>query len=136
MGKVGLGTTIKVVGVGSGASDVVVGVESIGGPNWSADMEETTNLGSTDGWEEYIAGVLRSGEVNLTINWDPIIHDAFVTAMASRDTKACTIEWSGGGSVGFNAYVQNVNPTAPTGKMTGTITLKPTGKPTSGIGSA
>ncbi len=126
MGAIGLGTTIS---IGSAVS----GVESISGPNLSLDMEEITNLGSSDGWEEFIGGVLRTGEVTLTINWVPATHKALIAHMVARAEQSCEITWPDNTTSIFTAFVQAVSPTAGTGKMTATITLKPTGAATGSL---
>ena len=120
--------------------DEIAAVTSIGGPGLSLDTEDVTCHDSTEGWEEVVATVLRTGEVTLEINYDPAddTHDLTGTlgllAKAAAKTltnfkltfpDAATTEWS------FSAYVTGFEPSAPVdGALTASVTLKITGKPT------
>ncbi len=60
------GTTIKIT-----AGTNVANVKAIKGPGVSLDMIDVTTHDSPSGWEEFVAGVLRSGDVTIDMVYDP-----------------------------------------------------------------
>ena len=113
-------------------------VRDISGPSMALDTEEVTNHDSTGAWEEFVATILRSGEVTFDINYEPTesTHDAgtgLIADMAARTlrnfqlifTDAGTTTWS------FAAYVTGFEPSAPVaGALSAACTMKITGQPT------
>jgi len=87
----------------------VAKINNISGPNFSLDIDDTTDLDSPGGWEEVIPTILRSGEVVLDLSFLPdntsqlgLIEDMFGRILRNfqmifPDTAATT--WL------FSAYV-------------------------------
>lgn len=116
-------------------------VVNIGGLQLSADTADVTSHDSDaiGGWEEVIATVLRTGTISLEINFDPdgpthqmVIKDLANKRLAEwRITFPDTTEWS------FDALVTAFEPSMPSGdKLSGSVTLKPTGQPTLDVSNA
>lgn len=112
-------------------------VTNITGPGLSVDTTDVTSHDSTEGWEEVVAGIIRSGEVTLDLNYLPsnATHKALVTDLVSRQANTYSLvfpdtaqtTWS------FSALVTGFSPGAPyDGKLSASVTLKLTGKPTLG----
>lgn len=98
----------------------------------SRDVQDVTTHDSTDGYEEVVATIRRTGEVSLELVYDPALstHDLLLddyhaeTARTYRilfpDTDATVEE--------FDAWVTGLGPETPhDGDFTATVTLKPTG---------
>ena len=112
-------------------------VTNISGPGLSADWEDTTSHDSTAGWEEGVPTILRSGEIKIDLNFDPdgVTHyntanTGFLHAFTNKTLvttyhlvfpNAETWDFAG-------AYVVAFEPAMPVGgKITGSVTIKPTG---------
>lgn len=121
------------------AFTTIAEVKDIGGPDLSADTEETTAHDALDGYEEFIPTILRSGEITFPVNFVPshATHGpnagGLVNAMQNRTKKnyrlvlapAIGYTWS------FAAYVTGIRGSEPVvGAQSADITLKITGKPT------
>lgn len=130
-----LGTELQ---VGDGEANEtftkIAKVTNIGGPSLSLDTEDTTDHDSVDGWEEVMATILRSGEINLDLSFLPgnAGHVGLINDMTNRvlrnfrlvfpDTSSTT--WS------MSGYVVGFDPSAPhDNKLEATVTIKPSGKP-------
>ena len=113
----------------------VAKINNISGPNFSLDIDDTTDLDSAGGWEEVIPTILRSGEVALDLSFLPdntsqlgLIEDMFGRILRNfqmifPDTAAST--WL------FSAYVVGFELDVPTeSKLGASVTLKITGQPT------
>jgi hypothetical protein len=107
-------------------------VVSISGGGVTLDLEDTTAHDSTGAWEEAVGTVLRSGVITIEINYDPsdARHKEILTRIIAR-TPITTYEiHMPGGEVWDYAamLVTGFDPAMPaTGKLTSTITMKPTG---------
>ena len=116
--------------VSSGEYDDIAEVTNVGGPEISLDMIEVTNLDSTAGYKEYIAGFLDSGEVPLDMNFT---RDSYLQMKAdceSRTKHAYRIVCpdTGATTFDFEAFVTRVGFAAPTAdKIASSVTLKITG---------
>lgn len=120
----------------SGGGTLVAQVSSFSGPGLSADTIDVTNHASTNAWEEFVVGILRSGELSMEIVYDPanathanagsgLLAD-FVSRASTTWTfvfpDAAATEWS------FTAFVTGFEPDAAhDGALTAAVTLKPTG---------
>lgn len=140
MGISSFGTLLK---IGDGATPTenfttIAEVLDIGGPSLGLDTEEITNHDSTGGWEEVIGTILRSGEVTFEINYDPAgaTHDAstgLIADMVARTLRNFQLVFPDSGTTtwSFAAYVTGFEPGAPVaGKLSASVTLKPSGQPT------
>jgi predicted secreted protein len=110
-------------------------VASISGPGLALDTEDVTSHDSTDGWEEVVGTILRSGEVSLDLVFDPAeaTQVALHTDMVSRDANTYSLVFPDTANTTwtFDALVTAFEPDAPhDGALTATATLKITGKPT------
>lgn len=106
-------------------------ISNVSGPGFSLDTEDVTAHDSPEGWEEVVGTILRTGEVNLDLEFVPDTHADLLASMAARELgeykmvfpnmkQTC---WS------FKALVTGFNPSAPLGKLGASVTLKPSGKP-------
>jgi predicted secreted protein len=133
------GTLLK---AGNGAATevftTIAEVTSIGGPGLALDPIEVTNMDSTNGWREFIGGLLDGGEVSISINYLPTnaTHNAsngLINDMENRTKRNLQLIFSDGSSTtfSFTALVTAFEPTAPVdGALTADVTLKVTGQPT------
>lgn len=133
------GTLLKIGDAATPESFTTIAeVLDIGGPQLTLDTEEATNHSSTDGWEEVIGTILRSGQVTFDVNLLPTgathsYSTGLLKDMVNRtlrnfrlvfpDTAVTT--WA------FAALVVGFEPSAPVaGILRASVTLKISGKPT------
>lgn len=111
----------------------IANVTDVSGPGLKRDTYDVTSHDSPEQWEEIIAGIKRSGEVSLDINYDPNIHDSLVTDMDDRVARNYQLGfptdpprlWT------FKAWLTGLEPSAPhDDKLAASATFKLTGKPT------
>lgn len=118
------------------ACGVVANVVSIDGPALSLDTADVTAHDSPGGWEELVPTILRSGEVTLEINYNPTeaSHKNAASGLLHQLVNRTTDTWTFGGPMGtwsFSGYVTAFSPSAPhDGKLSASVTIKPTGKVT------
>ncbi len=112
-------------------------VVEITGPRYTVDTVDTTSHSSPGGYEEIVTTIRRSGEVTFSINYLPTnaTHNATTGLLAALDGVVETnfqlvfpddanTTWE------FSAYVTGFEPAAPhDGKLSASVTLKPTGQP-------
>ena len=114
-------------------TNILTHVTNISGGGVSLDLEDTTAHDSTGAWEESVATILRSGLITIEINYEPgdARHKELITRMIAR-TPVTTYEihmpngevWAYTGGIYVTGFTQGA-PVA--GKLTATVTLKPTG---------
>lgn len=135
------GTLVK---YGDGASPevftTVSELKDITPPDFSVEDIEVTHQASTDGYQEYIPGLVDGGEVSFDLNFVPgtASHTAMLTKLGSAACNwrivypaAVNYRWA------FKAYVKAVSTKAPlSGTSEGSVTLKVTGKPVLEAGSS
>jgi len=133
------GTAIK---IGNGATPevftTVAEVLDISGPALGLDTAEVTSHDSPGAWEEFVATILRSGEVSFDVNW--VVTGAthsYLTGLlkdlTNRTKRNFQIVWPNISSTtwAFAAFITAMQPSAPVnGPLTGSVTLKITGQPT------
>lgn len=96
---------------------------------FSRDEEEATHLQSPDKYKEFIAAMKEGTPVEIEFNWVPSESDPMVTAFEA-DTGMYQITAPNGVRMQFSGFFQSYTPGEFTnGKMTGTATIRPTGKP-------
>ena len=114
-------------------------VQSISGPGLSLDTEDVTTHDSTDGWEEVVGTILRSGEITLDIVYDPAnathknAAGGLIYKLTQRTADEYTLVFSDTANTTwtFNAFVTGFEPGAPhDGALTASVKMKLTGKPT------
>jgi len=130
-GDAAFGTAFKKGGT------AIAKVTNISGPSLSVDTEDVTSHDSTDGWEEVVPTILRSGEITLELNYDPdgVTHYAtantgFLHAMINKtDVTDYTLVFPNAEEYSFaHAFVVGFEPAMPVGgAITGSVTIKPSG---------
>jgi len=109
----GHGATL-VYGTAGGTPSTSFGeVLSIGGPNLSRPMIETTNMDSTA--REYIAGgFYDAGTVDIELQYDPgnTGHDAMTSAITAGTEHSFKITWSDTSTASFDGFVESFSVTA------------------------
>jgi predicted secreted protein len=131
----GLGTTFQ---EGDGASPEVFAtiaeITSIGGPELSTEEIDVTNLDSSGGFKETIAGAKDPGSVSLEMNWIKGTQQISVRdKLATGAAGVYKITWSDSPNTvaEFTAIVTafSMN-TEPSAALTASITLKISGQVT------
>lgn len=133
----GFGTTLEMSDMADAEPtfNKIAGVLNIPGPNFTRDTEDVTDNDSEDQWEEVLPTIKRSGEVPLDVHFNPSnqSHTDAMTAFDDGDIRDfklvfpddATTTWE------FSGFVTGVETEEPfDGKITGTITIKISGKPT------
>jgi len=133
------GTLLK---IGDGESSetftTIAEVTNISGPGLSLDTIDVTSHSSTDGWREYIAGLLEAGEITFDINFIPTDVTQNHTAgllgdLANKTKRNFELVFPDAGATTWSlaAFVTSFEPTeAIDDKLTASVTLKLAGKPT------
>lgn len=113
------------------ASAAVAYVSNVGGPGLSADTADVTTHDSASGWDEVVITVLRSGEVTLELEFDPLAatHSNATDGLSDRyeNKKAtyCIVTFPGAVAWSFRAYVTGFTPSSPAdGALTASVKLK------------
>lgn len=120
------------------AFTTIAEVGDIAGPALSSDTAEATNHSSTDGMEEVVPTILRTGQVTFPINFVPTAVTQGYTAgllyhWKQRTKKNWKLIFPDGSSTTwqFAAFIVGFAPKAPVnGILSADITLKVTGSPT------
>src|SRR5690349_6006873 len=102
-------------------------IKNISGPTGSSDLLEATNLDSTG--KEYVAGLPDSGEIRLTLNWDPTHaqHQGLYSDWSNRTKRNFRVIFSdtGAAQLDFAALVTNYELSgAVNAVVEATVTLK------------
>lgn len=141
MANWGYGSLIK-MGDGGGPEvfATIAEVKSISGPKLEADTIDVTNLDSTNGVEEIIPTLLRSGEVSLDLNFLPDngTQDhltGLVYKWSNRELTNFQLVFSDDASTEwhFAAYVTSFEPSVAVDEAnSASVTLKVSGEVTFG----
>jgi len=128
----GVGTIVQ---KWDGASqwEAIAEVTNISGPGMVRDLIEVTNLDSTGGWREFIAGFRDGGTVVLSMNYTRAGLDMFFSDFEDDDAKFYEIILPDAlsTSLEFEGLVQEFPLTIPTdSQITMEVTIKITGQPT------
>ena len=107
-------------------------------PQIHQEALEATSHDSTDGWKEFVGGLLDAGEVTLTVNFLPTHATHSYSAGLIKDAVNRTkrnfqlvFPDAGGTTWTFAALVTAFEPNAPVdGLLTADVTLTISGKPT------
>jgi hypothetical protein len=118
------------------------GTQSFGEPSIQSDKLDATDFDSTDGFEELLAGILRTGEVAVSFHYAPAnsAHEAIRAAANGRakawfrvllgNTVDSTTKVTSGTAVKivtWRGYVTWTPTYEHAGKIMGSISIKPTG---------
>jgi len=114
-------------------------VTNVGGPKLARDTIEATHHKSEDMWREFIKGLKDGGEVSLDLNFMPFnsTHNASTGILSDFADDTTIPTWtlvfpdSAQTTWTFDAIVTGFEPSEPfDDKLTASVTLKVTGKPT------
>lgn len=112
---------------------VIAGVKDLTPPNVEAETIDRTDFDSTQGYREYIMGLIDAGEVSLTVNYDPAetTQDDLLSDLNSRTKQTYALVWPDGTTWEFDAFVTGFSPAgiAVDGGVDADFTLKLTGQP-------
>jgi len=129
---IGQGATIGFEAVAeSGTYTTFAEVVSIGGMQFARDFHDATHLASDDDFKEYVAGLLDTNSVSLTLNFAPSATDVFYTQMLASAT-GYQITFPNGVMLRFTgAFESYSTPTLENDVMRAEAAIKrTTGKPT------
>lgn len=133
------GTLLK---IGDGETEetftTIAEVINISGPGLSMDTIDVTSHSSTEGWREYIGGLLDAGELNFDINFIPTenthkLATGLLGDLAAKTKRNFQLVFPDGSSTtwSFTALVTGFEPAeAIDDKLAASVSLKLTGKPT------
>jgi predicted secreted protein len=133
------GTLLK---IGDGETEetftTIAEVGDISGPGLSMDPIDVTSHSSSEGWREYIAGLLEAGEISFDINYIPTenthkLATGLLGDFANKTKRNFQLVFPDAGNTtwSFAALVTGFEPQEPVGdKLAASISLKLTGKPT------
>lgn len=133
------GTLLKIGDGGSPETFTTIAeVTNISGPSLSMNTVDVTSHDSTDGWREFVGGLLDGGEVTLDINFIPTdpthsYSTGLLNDMVNRTKRNFQLVFPDAGNTtwSFTALITAFEPSAPTDdKLSASVTLKITGKPT------
>ena len=114
-------------------SQAIADIVSISAPSISIATIDTTSI--ADVYRTFLAGTIDSGEMSLSVQYDPNetgsakLEEAWeATASAAPQSKACVITFSDGSTYSFAAILTGMQVTAATDALVeASITLKVTG---------
>lgn len=137
MAEIGLGATFSYeTTAGSGTYTALAGVIGITPPDASVDTIDVTTFGDTDGWRDYIAGLIDGGEAEVQILYDPeaAVNATLHSIMTGRVPRKFKILFAAGASRIFDGIITAISHEVPMDdKLTATITIKQTGAPTDAV---
>lgn len=125
----GHGTTLHYGTSGGSASTAVGDVVSIGGPNLTRPMIESTNMDSSA--REFIAGGFYDvGTIDVEIQYTAATaaHDAMTDALTGGTQHAFKITWSDSSNATFEGFVESFSVTAEMeDRLTASMSIRTTG---------
>lgn len=133
--------TLLKIGDGGGPENftTVAQVVDIQAPKLKLATLDVTNMSSTSGWKEKVAGLLDGGAVTFTINYDPgdSTHkgsgNGLLNVMKNRTLRNFQLIFPDSGATqwSFAAFVSDFQVKAPVaGKLEASVTLDISGVPT------
>lgn len=129
MAFTGIGTVLNRAG------SPVAKINSISGPSMSRDTIDTTTLGSTGGFREFITGLRDGGSLTFGMNFSKDGFQQMQTDFESDDAVAYTIQLpdTDQTEIGFSGLVTDFPASIPMNdKVTVDVTIKITGQITVG----
>ena len=128
----GMGTLIQRQDPNSLVWATVPGAKDITGPGEERDQIDITNHSSPQGREEFIGGMVRSGDVTFRMVWDP--NDSVQQALKSDFDTNRTGSWrivapnAGNAEIAFQGFVRTLSYEFPVNDaLHRAVTLKVTG---------
>lgn len=140
------GTILAREGNTPGTFVAIANIADISGPGLSRETIDVTAHDSPNGYRQHVGGLKDGGEVSFDVNYDPLVHDTLVADLdltASGGAKnwkvtfpKSTGQTTAGNTWTFAAIMTAFEASAPIGdKLSATVTLKISGKPTLAAGS-
>jgi hypothetical protein len=129
MTMIGFGSTFGIEGQTPGVYVNLAEVTAIDPPAFMREAVETTHLLSTENFKEFIAGANETGDVALTLNWEPSASGALETAFADGLSNY-QITAPNGVKLQFSGFFTEVKPSEITSgeKLSASATIKVSGK--------
>lgn len=127
--QIGLGARF---GIKSGANYTAVAeVTRITPAGWSRNTVDATHLESPDAWAEFIAGLKTASDCTFDVNWVPAATDPLLAAFEAGKGDFQLLFPSGTVALQFSGIVTEFKPgeISPEGKLSASVTIKPSGKP-------
>jgi predicted secreted protein len=113
----------------------LAGFTEISPPQYTRETQDITDTGDTNGYRRFISGMRDAGEVSLSLNYVPggDTEDQLLADLESDTAHNYRLLFANGVTCDFSAFVTAVQPTGPMeSKMTASVSVKITGKPTWG----
>lgn len=113
-----------------GTPVTVAQVKSISGPDVSVDTIDVTTHDSTSGWEEHVAGVIRSGEITLELVYDTANAQVvdFLSNLGTAQAMSIEFNNTAADTMSFSGLPTGFSQSLPhEGSIDATLTIKPTG---------
>lgn len=108
-------------------------ITSLTAPTLTRDAVEKTHTQSPERWREFLGGLKDGGEVTAELNFDPAdaTTTSFLNDVNTNTLQEYQIEWPNGTTWEFFGLITGFEPGAPLDdRMTASVTLKLSGKPT------
>ena len=119
---------------GKNGATAIANIKSIKGPGIKVDVADVTTHDSTSAWEEAVATIIRTGEVTVSIVYDPAnatVKNAaagFLAILAARAAVTWDITMPGAAVISFSGIAVGFEPDLPhDGAATAELKIKPTG---------
>jgi hypothetical protein len=135
--RIGFGTTLVDKGTAGSSTNTIAKITDIAVGGLSLATVDATHMGSTDRFQEFIAGLRDAGEVTLTVQSDPVNSgsaDGWHHLKDAYEDNAAHIFWltlPNGTRFTYTALTTNLAIPVPLGdKIVTNVTHKITGKPT------
>lgn len=113
------------------AFTAIASVTNVSGPEIERETYDVTAHDSVDGWREFIGGLKDGGEVSITVNYDPRVHDDLVADF--EDTAPRNYKMVFPDSLGewaLKLILKGFKQEAPVDdKLSAELTFKVSGKP-------
>lgn len=128
--QIGLGSRFGIRGEGDTYS-AVAEVTRITLPGWTRNSVDATHLESPDGWAEFIPGLKTASDCTFEMNWVPAAEDPMLAAFNAGTGNFQCIFPNGATAIRFAGMVTSFTPgeVSPEGKLSASVTIKPTGAP-------
>lgn len=109
----------------------IANITSLSPPGISREILDVTAHDSPNGYMEFLGGLKDPGEVSFDVNYEPTNHDTLVDDFEVDDPINYEVAFPDGTVWAFGAILTGFEPDAPyDDKLTASITLKVTSKPT------
>ncbi|MEH6834809.1 phage tail tube protein [Falsihalocynthiibacter arcticus] len=126
---IGYSSTFGIEGDTPDTFVIVAEVTRIKPVGFSRGEEDATHLTSPDQYKEFIAGLKEGTPTSIDFNWTPTEADPLLAAFEAKKGKY-EITAPNGVRMQFAGFFTSYEPGELTnGKMTGSATIRPTGKP-------